>query len=291
MAESTQIEWTDATWNPMTGCTKVTAGCDFCYAERFSERFRGVKGHPFENGFDLTIRPARLNQPRQWRQSRRVFVNSMSDLFHKEVPVAFIDAVFDTMEGADWHTYQVLTKRSSLMARYLRRRRETLKAAGKFTYVVSTRIDKSTQNRPHFFLAYATKDRAGLKAFREIEFRALRTHARARSAAMARKRETRSGTPEMFAEFDADHREASIDELVAEQKQQSKEFLLTLLVAAKSIQFTDVADTLLQAFMLRETNVKDVCVELAREGKIENTWGSGTRKPNDQTQIVLARRE
>jgi protein gp37 len=122
MADSTQIEWTDSTWNPVTGCTKVTAGCDFCYAERFSERFRGVKGHPFENGFNLTLRPERLEQPLRWQQPRRIFVNSMSDLFHKEVPATFIDAVFDTMEKASWHTYQVLTKRSSLMVRYLRER-------------------------------------------------------------------------------------------------------------------------------------------------------------------------
>lgn len=122
MASSTAIEWTDATWNPVTGCTKITRGCDFCYAERFSERFRGVPGHPFENGFDLTLRPERLKQPLNWRQPRRIFVNSMSDLFHKEVPRPFVDAVFDTMETADWHTYQVLTKRSSLMARYLRGR-------------------------------------------------------------------------------------------------------------------------------------------------------------------------
>lgn len=122
MAQSTRIEWTDATWNPVTGCSKITAGCDFCYAERFSERFRGVRGHPFENGFDLTVRPARVKQPLQWRVPRRIFVNSMSDLFHKEVPITFIDLVFDTMEKADWHTYQVLTKRSSLLVRYLRRR-------------------------------------------------------------------------------------------------------------------------------------------------------------------------
>jgi protein gp37 len=122
MADSTEIEWADSTWNPVTGCTKITAGCDHCYAERFSERFRGVDGHPFERGFDLTLRPERLLQPLKWRQPRRIFVNSMSDLFHKEVPTAFIDAVFDTMEQASWHTYQVLTKRSSLMARYLRRR-------------------------------------------------------------------------------------------------------------------------------------------------------------------------
>ena len=119
MADSTQIEWTDSTWNPVTGCTKLTAGCDHCYAERFSERFRNVKDHPFENGFDLTVRPERVQQPLAWKRPRRIFVNSMSDLFHKEVPVGFIDLVFDTMEKANWHTFQVLTKRSSLMTRYL----------------------------------------------------------------------------------------------------------------------------------------------------------------------------
>jgi len=167
--------------------------------------------------------------------------------------------------------------------------RETLKDAGKFAYVVSTKIDKSTQNRPHFFLAYATKDRAGLKAFREIEYKALREHARARSAAMTRKRQTKVGTAELFAEFDADYHEASIYELVAEQKQLAKERLMKILGESESPPFTNVVDVLLQAFMLRETNVKDVCVELAREGKIENTWGGGTRKPNDQAQITLAK--
>lgn len=122
MAGTTQIEWTDATWNPVTGCTKITRGCDLCYAERFSERFRGVPDHPFGNGFDLTLRPERLKQPLTWRQPKRIFVNSMSDLFHKEVPTRFIDAIFETMEAADWHSFQVLTKRSSLLARYLRRR-------------------------------------------------------------------------------------------------------------------------------------------------------------------------
>lgn len=122
MSDATQIEWTDATWNPVTGCTKITRGCDFCYAERFSERFRGVPDHPFEQGFDLTLKPDRLEQPLRWRRARRIFVNSMSDLFHKEVPWDFVDRVFDTMETANWHTYQVLTKRSSLMTRYLRKR-------------------------------------------------------------------------------------------------------------------------------------------------------------------------
>lgn len=122
MSDATQIEWTDSTWNPVTGCSKITAGCDLCYAERLSERFRGVPGHPFENGFDLTLRPDRVTQPMSWKKPRRIFVNSMSDLFHKDVPKPFIDSVFETMEQADWHTYQVLTKRSSLMARYLRSR-------------------------------------------------------------------------------------------------------------------------------------------------------------------------
>jgi protein gp37 len=122
MAEKSSIEWTDATWNPVTGCTKISAGCDFCYAERFSERFRGTPGHPFENGFDLTLRPERLEQPLGWRKPRMIFVNSMSDLFHKDVPKAFIGRVFGTMEKAHWHTFQVLTKRSSLMRNFLRSR-------------------------------------------------------------------------------------------------------------------------------------------------------------------------
>lgn len=122
MGDVTAIEWTDATWNPVTGCTKISAGCDHCYAERFSERFRGTYGHPFEMGFDLTLRPERLDQPLRWRAPRMIFVNSMSDLFHKEVPKEFIARVFDTMERAHWHTFQVLTKRSSLMRDFLRGR-------------------------------------------------------------------------------------------------------------------------------------------------------------------------
>lgn len=115
MSDRTTIEWTNSTWNPVTGCTKISAGCDNCYAERFAERFRGVKGHPFENGFDLTLHPERLSQPLKWRQPRMIFVNSMSDLFHKQVPMDFLTRVFETMEQADWHVFQVLTKRSSRM--------------------------------------------------------------------------------------------------------------------------------------------------------------------------------
>jgi protein gp37 len=122
MASSTAIEWTDATWNPVTGCTKISAGCDSCYAERFAERFRGVRGHPFEKGFDLQLRPERLEQPLRWRDAKMIFVNSMSDLFHKQVPFSFIDRVFDTMERAHWHKFQVLTKRSSRLRDYVNAR-------------------------------------------------------------------------------------------------------------------------------------------------------------------------
>lgn len=122
MANNTAIEWTDATWNPVTGCTKITRGCDNCYAERFAERWRGVSGHPYEQGFDLRLWSSRLAQPSRWIKPRMIFVNSMSDLFHKNVDIGFIDLIFDTMETVDWHIYQVLTKRSSLMKDYLESR-------------------------------------------------------------------------------------------------------------------------------------------------------------------------
>ena len=122
MGDNSAIEWTDATWNPVTGCTKITRGCDNCYAERFAERWRGVPGHAYEQGFDLRLWPSRLDRPERWRKPRMIFVNSMSDLFHKRVPRDFIDDVFDRMETTDRHIYQVLTKRSSRMRDYLRRR-------------------------------------------------------------------------------------------------------------------------------------------------------------------------
>jgi protein gp37 len=156
MAALTEIEWTDATWNPVTGCTKITRGCELCYAERFAERFRGVPGHPFESGFDLKLRPERLTQPLSWRQPRRIFVNSMSDLFHKEVPGPFIDSVFDTMEAADWHTFQVLTKRSSLMVRYLRNRYDTGKAPTNIWLGVSVEDAKNSIRVKHLQTAAAS---------------------------------------------------------------------------------------------------------------------------------------
>lgn len=166
--------------------------------------------------------------------------------------------------------------------------RETLKAAGNFTHVVSTRIDKSTEDRPHYFLAYGTKDRAGLKAFRKTEYEALREHARNRSAAKTRKREVKTGSSDLFSNFEADVQEASIEGVVNEQKALAKKRLVRLLEDDGSQPFSKVVDLLLQDFMLRETNVKDLCVELHREGKIPNTWGNGNRKPMDSSRIELA---
>jgi protein gp37 len=122
MSEHSQIEWTDATWNPVRGCTKITPGCDHCYAETFAERFRGVKGHPYEQGFDLRLVPEKLADPLRWKTPKMVFVNSMSDLFHKDIPEDYVDAVCRVMELANWHTYQVLTKRSSLLRDLLQTR-------------------------------------------------------------------------------------------------------------------------------------------------------------------------
>jgi protein gp37 len=122
MAAKTTIEWTEATWNPVTGCTKLSPGCDNCYAERFAERWRGIPGHPFEQGFDLRLHHERLHQPAKWKRPRFIFVNSMSDLFHKGVPVDFVHRVFDAMEEAPHHVYQLLTKRSSLMRSFVNAR-------------------------------------------------------------------------------------------------------------------------------------------------------------------------
>jgi protein gp37 len=119
VSDRTKIEWTEATWNPVTGCTKVSPGCEHCYAERFAERFRGVPGHPYEQGFDVRIWPDRLSQPFRWKRPRLVFVNSMSDLFHPLLSKEFIGRVLKVIEQTPQHTYQVLTKRPARMAKVL----------------------------------------------------------------------------------------------------------------------------------------------------------------------------
>jgi protein gp37 len=132
MAEQSSIEWTDATWNPVRGCTKISPGCKHCYAEVFAERFRGVPGHPYEQGFDLRLVPEKLAEPLRWQTPKMIFVNSMSDLFHEGVPDAYIEAVARVMVKANWHTYQILTKRSTRMTSLLRGR---LRFAAKTSHI------------------------------------------------------------------------------------------------------------------------------------------------------------
>ncbi len=119
MSDKSKIEWTDATWNPVRGCTKISAGCKHCYAETFAERFRGVPGHPFEFGFDIRVVRHKLLEPLKWRTPKMVFVNSMSDLFHQVVSDDYIVEVAEVMKKANWHTFQVLTKRADRLNRML----------------------------------------------------------------------------------------------------------------------------------------------------------------------------
>lgn len=132
MSQNTAIEWTDATWNPVRGCTKISPGCKHCYAETFAERFRGVPNHPYEQGFDLRLVPDKLAEPLRWAVPKSIFVNSMSDLFHDGVPDDYIEQVARVMELAHWHTYQVLTKRAGRMRDLLRGR---LAFAGQLRHV------------------------------------------------------------------------------------------------------------------------------------------------------------
>lgn len=143
MAAKSKIEWTDATWNPVRGCTKISPGCKHCYAEVFAERFRGVPGHPYEQGFDLRLVPHKLQEPLKWKAPRFIFVNSMSDLFHDSVPDDYIVEVAKVMRDANWHTFQVLTKRSERMQRLLNSK---LKFAARLQHIW---WGVSVENRKH----------------------------------------------------------------------------------------------------------------------------------------------
>src|SRR5580698_1899884 len=142
MAEHSAIEWTDAAWNPVRGCTKVSPGCKHCYAEVFAERFRGVPGHPYEQGFDLRMVPEKLGEPLRWQTPKMIFVNSMSDLFQDGIPDEYIEAVAKVMMKAKWHTYQVLTKRSTRMASLLRGRLKFASLASHIWWGVSVENKK-----------------------------------------------------------------------------------------------------------------------------------------------------
>jgi hypothetical protein len=163
--------------------------------------------------------------------------------------------------------------------------RDNLATVGRFDFVVSTKIDRPTADRPHFFITYGTKSRDGLKVFRETEYHALKINARDRADAKERKRENRSGSPDLFSGLDADIQEITIDEIVAEQKLLASQDVINILREFGPMSFSELWEMILQAYMLRVTNVKDICVDLARTGKIENTWGSGNRKPSDKDAI------
>ena len=141
MSDGSAIEWTDATWNPVRGCKKVSPGCKHCYAETFAERWRGIPGHPYEQGFDVRLVPEKLGDPARWRRPRRIFVNSMSDLFQDDVPASFVQDVFETMAVADWHTFQVLTKRADRMRQ------------------IVGRLPRRLQRLPHVWLGVSVEDR------------------------------------------------------------------------------------------------------------------------------------
>lgn len=142
MSEHSKIEWTEATWNPVRGCLKISPGCKHCYAETFAERFRGVHGHPYEQGFTPRLVPYKLLEPLQWPESKTVFVNSMSDLFQDAVPDEYISAVVTVMLRANWHTYQVLTKRADRLHQLLTGKLQTAAMAQHIWWGVSVEDKK-----------------------------------------------------------------------------------------------------------------------------------------------------
>jgi len=149
MSDQSSIEWTDSTWNPVRGCTKISPGCKNCYAETFTERWRGVPGHPYEQGFDLRLVPEKLDEPLRWQKPRRIFVNSMSDLFQDGVDSEFITKVFSVMAAADWHTYQVLTKRPLRMFRYIESHKATLSKMAEVWPIPNIWLGVSVENQEY----------------------------------------------------------------------------------------------------------------------------------------------
>ena len=155
MSTKTTIEWTDATWNPVTGCTKISPGCKHCYAERMAFRLQAMGSPNYSRGFEVTLQRQALDLPLKWKKPLRIFVNSMSDLFQKEIPKAHIAAVFDTMEKADWHVYQVLTKRSSLLQKFINDRYRTCIAPAHMWFGVSVENEQAISRITHLQKANA----------------------------------------------------------------------------------------------------------------------------------------
>ena len=237
----------------------------------------GWKGYPLDK-----IKPLFL------RAKCEVLINFMYDFINRFAysdDEEIVASIAPILGGPDWPKRLDHSLSRGLAVEKLFR--ETLKSAGKFEFVVSTRIDRATAERPHFFISYGTKSREGLKTFREIEYAALRQHARTRANALEKQRERRLSTADMFANHEAALQEATIDEIVAEQKTLASARLIDVIAERGSVRFSSVVAGLLQPYMLRETNVKDICVDLAKTGKIENTWGAGNRKPHDGDMIKL----
>jgi three-Cys-motif partner protein len=237
----------------------------------------GWTGYPFDKIRPLFERP-----------KCEVLINFMYDFVNRAVfmrDAKTIASLNPILGGPNWEARLDLSQPRGLAVEKLFR--DTLRKIGGFEFVVSTKIDRSTTDRPHFFLAYGTKSLAGLEAFRDTEYAALRAHARDRADAKERKREDKYGLRDLFPGNLADAQEATIDDIVAEQKALAADDLLATLSSSGPQHFSQVWPALLQTCMLRVTNVKDVCVELARRGAIENTWGGGNRKPRDDHLIRL----
>jgi hypothetical protein len=163
--------------------------------------------------------------------------------------------------------------------------RETLRTTGNFEFVVATKIDKATEDRPHFFMAYGTKAYPGLKAFRDIEHKALRAHAVSRVSAKGRKQEAKSGLKDLFSDHESQVREDAVDKVANADMQKAVPVILEMIAQNSSLKFRQIAARLMETFMLREPNVKDIIVKLAQDGEIENTWGGGNRKPQEMDDI------
>lgn len=224
------------------------------------------------------------------RQKCEVLINFMYDFVNRAASMndpKTVASLNPILGGANWQNRldPTITRGRAVEKLF----RETLREAGDFDYVVSTKIDRATADRPHFFIVYGTKSHNGLETFREIEYRALQGHARDRANARERKRENKIGAADLFHGLDADIQEMTIDDLVEEQKRFAKQQLIEMLDEF-GLDFSIVTHSLLQTYILRVTNVKDICVELAKAGVIESTWGGGNRKPDRNSVIVLRKK-
>jgi three-Cys-motif partner protein len=231
----------------------------------------GWTGYPFDKIKHLFMRP-----------KCEVLINFMYEFVNRfsysddEDTVASLAPI---LGGLDWRNRLDATlPRGPAVEKLFR---ETLKLVGKFDFVVSTKIDKAAADRPHYFITYGTKSPDGLKTFRQTEYEALREHARGRANTREKLREERSNMADLFAGHQAGVQEETIDDIVNAQKEAASKDLMTTLRQYGPQRFSAVVVQLLQAYMLRETNIKDICVDLTKTGRIENTWGGGIRKPHN----------